>query len=440
MDDIEVSHPAARCVLQYSQFKRLIKDRSGNFGIMTAILLPVLLGVAGVTIDVARALAEKNRIQALADAATLSVASAMADKGDMSAEEAEALGLKTFVSQALATDETMTAEERAAAEEQLRQNTRFQATSTPISKTSAKYDVRMTSDYSVPMNGMSAVVGLHTLKVAVASNASSGREGNALSMYLVLDESGSMAWDTTTVDPTTPTKKVKKQRKEKYPCPGNETQTCERTVDEWVDAPNYIVKMASLKAAAGVMFNELKNADPNSTLIRVGADSYDDKTKSEQKIAWGTSDVAKYVNKLPDKPDGGTDASGALSNALAALKAANTTEKKAHDGKNNRSFERFIVFMTDGEMTGNSGVWNKAINDQVLAICQEAKNDKDASGTGIKIYTIAFMAPEKGKSLLEACSSGKDEYYYEPETMTQLVQTFGEIARKAARTGTRLTN
>jgi hypothetical protein len=215
---------------------------------------------------------------------------------------------------------------------------------------------------------------------------------------------------------------------------------CERIVDEWVDAPNYIVKMASLKAAAGVMFDELKKADPNTTLIRVGADSYDDKTKSEQKIAWGTTDVGKYVGKLPDKPDGGTDASGALTNALAALKTANATEKSAHDLKKNKNFERFIVFMTDGEMTGNSGVWNKTIHDQVLAICQQAKNDKDATGTGIKIYTIAFMAPAKGKELLEACSSGKDEYYYEPNNMTQLVQTFGEIARKAAKTGTRLTN
>jgi len=253
-------------------------------------------------------------------------------------------------------------------------------------------------------------------------------------MYLALDESGSMAWDTTTVDPVTPTKKVKKQRKERYPCPGNETQTCERTVEEWVDATNYITKIASLKTAADVMFDELKKADPNSSLLRVGASSYDDKTKTEQRIEWGTSDAARYVSKIPDKPDGGTDASGALTNALTALSRDNPREKAAHEAKKNKNFERFIVFMTDGEMTGSTGVWNKAIDDKVRGICDQAKAE------GIKIYSIAFMAPTKGKTLLEACSSGVTDYYYEPNTMNQLVQTFGDIARKAAKTGTRLTN
>ncbi|AXV16196.1 pilus assembly protein TadG [Neorhizobium sp. SOG26] len=424
--------------MQSIQFNRLLKDRSGNFGIITAVMLPVMLGLAGIAVDVSHALDQKSRIQALADAATLAVASAMADKGNMSEQEAAALGLKTFISQTLASDGSLTPEQRAEEEKKLRDATTFQTTSTS-SNNSDSYDVLMKSTYEIPMNGMSAVVGFKTLKVTVESRASSGREGNALSMYLVLDESGSMAWDTTTIDPVAPSKKVKKQRKEKYPCPDNEAIMCERLVEEYVDAPNYIVKMASLKTAAGVMFDELKKADPNSGLIRVGASSYDDKTKSEQKIEWGTSEVSKYVTKLPAKPDGGTDASGALTNAYAALKAENTREKNAHDAKKNKSFERFIVFMTDGEMTGNGGIWSKKIHDQVMGICEQAKNDKDAGGNPIKIYTIAFMAPAKGKELLEACSSGK-EFYYEPNNMTQLVQTFGEIARKAAKTGTRLTN
>jgi hypothetical protein len=49
------------------------------------------------------------------------------------------------------------------------------------------------------------------------------------------------------------------------------------------------------------------------------------------------------------------------------------------------------------------------------------------------------MAPEKGKSLLSYCASG-DDYYYDPEDMTGLVQSFGDIARKAAKTATRLTS
>ncbi len=395
--------------MKNNQFKRLLKDRSGNFGIMTAIMLPVLLGVAGIAIDVTRALDEKSRIQAMADAATLAVASAMADKGNMSEQEAESLGLSTFVSQTLGSEDDMTAEQRAELEKQLRDATAFEAKTTSTHN-SDSYDVRMTSTYNVPMNGMSAVVGFKTLKVAVESRASSGREGNALSMYLVLDESGSMAWDTSTVDPLNPNKKIK--------------------------------KMASLKAAAGVMFNELEAADPTGKLIRIGGDSYDDKTKNEQEIKWGTSDIKQYVKNLPDQPDGGTDASGAMKNAVKALRQSNKTEAEAHQAQGHAKFERFIVLMTDGEMTGNSGVWNENYDNKVRRECEDAKADgatNAAKDDGIKIYTIAFMAPTKGRQLLEYCSSGQG-YYYEPSNMTQLVQAFGEIARKAAKTGTRLTN
>jgi hypothetical protein len=112
--------------------------------------------------------------------------------------------------------------------------------------------------------------------------------------------------------------------------------------------------------------------------------------------------------------------------------------------------------MTDGEMTGNSGTWNSTIDAQVRDICLNAKSDgltdllklklknglqltEEEMGKSIRIYTIAFMAPDKGKKLLNYCASGPG-YYYEPTNMTTLVQTFAEIARKAAQTGTRLTN
>ncbi len=89
--------------------------------------------------------------------------------------------------------------------------------------------------------------------------------------------------------------------------------------------------------------------------------------------------------------------------------------------------------MTDGEMTGYSNSWNKGIDDKVRAACAQAKSD------GITIFTVAFMAPDKGKSLLQNCASNK-ESYYESSNMTDLVAAFGDIGRKAAKTQTRLTN
>ncbi|TCV66348.1 Flp pilus assembly protein TadG [Neorhizobium sp. R1-B] len=425
-----------------THFARLMKDRAGNFGIMTAIAIPVLMGAAGVAIDLTRVIEEKNHLQAAADAATLAAASAMSEEGTMSETDAEKLMMDFYVAQAAQTINTsdMTEEEKAAAREALRQNAEAAATATIATNTAASYDIRLKATYDVPMSGLTALLGFDKMTISVESQSASGREGNALSMYLALDESGSMAWDTTTVNPAQPTKLVATDQKEKYSCPTkyNPNKMCERTV--YKEVPNYLTKMASLKAAAAVMFGELDKADPNMELIRVGADSYDDRTKPEQSIQWGTSYVKTYVNNMPAVPDGGTDASGAMANAFAALKAANGAEKTAHTGKGNTSFERFIVLMTDGEMTGNSGTWNSTIDVKVRALCDQAKADKDQAGNAIKIYTIAFMAPTKGKELLEYCSSGKEDYYYEPNSMTQLVQSFGEIARKAAKTGTRLTN
>ncbi len=432
--------------MRHTLFARLAKDRAGNFGIMTAIALPVLLAVGGVAVDMTHAIEEKNQLQALADGATLAAAAAMADKGTMSTAEAQKLGTDMFIAQKMEAlkNSGLSAEQQAAEEAKLRANTQALATASVSSNTAASYEVRMTSSYDMPLSGLSSLLGFSTMRISVESVSASGREGNALSMYLALDESGSMADDTTTVDPSQPTKQVP------YLCGKNYNKTCYSTVD------NYLTKIKSLKAAAGVMFAELEKADPNHVLIRVGADSYDDQTKAQQSIQWGTSLVDSYVNKLPEPPSGGTDASGALTNALNALKKANATEKTAHDGKDNTNFDRFIVFMTDGEMTGNSGTWNSTIDAKVRDICLNAKSDgltdaaklklkngqqltEEEMANGIKIYTIAFMAPDKGKKLLNYCSSGPG-YYYEPTDMTTLVESFGEIARKAAQTGTRLTN
>lgn len=427
---------------KHTLLSRLMKDRAGNFGIMTAAMLPVLLGVAGVAIDVTNAMQEKSRLQALADSATLAAASAMADSGNMTEQEAENMALGYFVGQELENEKKKGASDadNAKIREALEKATEVSATTTTSNNT-ADYEVHMKLNYDLPLNGMTSVLGFKTMKIAVESYARSGRQGNALSMYLALDESGSMKENTTTLNPAQPTKR------ESYKCG---QKTCYREV------PNYLTKIASLKAAAAAMFTELDNADPTSELIRVGADSYTHETMKEEKIAWGTGKVSGYVKDLPDKPDGGTDASGAMTNALNALKKANATEKTAHDGKGNTSFDRYIVLMTDGEMTGYSNQWNEAIDKQVRQICLNAKSDgltdaakqklkngeqlsEDEMAPGIRIYTIAFMAPDKGKKLLDYCASGPD-YYYEPNNMVDLVKSFGEIARKAAKTATRLTN
>ncbi|MFB9947386.1 TadE/TadG family type IV pilus assembly protein [Rhizobium puerariae] len=55
--------------------RRLFRDRSGNFGMMTALLLVPLLGVAGLAVDISEAFAVRNQLQGAADAAALGAVS-----------------------------------------------------------------------------------------------------------------------------------------------------------------------------------------------------------------------------------------------------------------------------------------------------------------------------------------------------------------------------
>lgn len=67
---------------------RLAADRGGNFGFLTALLIPVLLLIAGGAIDVARAFAEKERLQGLTDAAVMAAALKTAPADRMAAAKA----------------------------------------------------------------------------------------------------------------------------------------------------------------------------------------------------------------------------------------------------------------------------------------------------------------------------------------------------------------
>lgn len=419
---------------------RLLRDRGGNFGMMTALLLPVLIGVGGMALDMIRAVELKNELQTAADSGALTAATAMANTEDMTEAAAMEIANKFQAEQLLNTLGASNAseDEKAKMAAEIKKNSKAIAKMGEETDAGQFFDVTTELSYDMPLNAMARFLGMQTIRISATGSAQSARKGNALSMYLVLDESGSMAYDTTTVNALQPEKQVA------YKCGKNNRDTCYRT------ETNYVTKMASLKSAAAVLFAELlKAADSKTTdpvqqetkaksLIRMGAISYTHETKSPQSPEWGTQKAKDYVNALPAQPAGGTDSSGAMKIAYNALKKLNAnnepnTEYVEQAKKKNYSFGRFIVLMTDGEMTGYSSSWNSGLDDATRKICTSAKND------GIKIFTVAFMAPARGKSLLEFCASDK-ESYFEPNNMEGLVTAFGTIARQAARTAARLTN
>jgi len=398
--------------------RRMFSDRGGNFGIMTAIMVPVLFGAAGLAIDVSSMMLSQRELQEATDSAALAAATALANE---KTDEAGAKSLaKDFVAGQLA---QLLAKN--SIQGSIKDATNVTVTTTANGTKSKIFKVDVNTSFNLPLSPLMRVFGKTTQTISATSSGENGQTDTqgALSMYLVLDRSGSMSF-------ITDQKKTNPSKCDNY------------TQDSWPDPDKdlksycYIRKIEALQTAATGLFTELNKADPQHELVRVGAVSYTDKQQTAKAINWGTADAASYVSALPYLPTGGTDASDALDTAYKALKSSTTgTDKETvqHKSKNHDSFQRYIILMTDGEMTGNSSSWNQSLDKEVRDLCATVKGD------GITIFTIAFMAPQKGKDLLQACASSTANYYA-PDNMTKLVEDFGDIAAKATSSLTRLTN
>ncbi len=409
--------------------RALLADRQGNFAMMTAVALPLLMGVAGAGLEFTKAMQVKSDLQNSADAATLAAATKFREsEGKLSDEELKG-GVASFLGgQSFA--QGLTELEKKA----LESNINSVAKRTETTK-GTSFKISTTVSYQMPLNPLLGMIWAKTLTLSATSTSeSSFNKGAPMSMYLVLDRSGSMSFRTDTVD------------RSKYSCPNYTSSNWGQSQSKVTSNPCYVNKSTSLKTAVSYLVDTLNKADPTyqlggspeSKLVRTAAVAYSDVKFAEQGFEWGTKKTNAYVQAIPQYPEGGTNANTALNTAYDALKSNNTnimtTKEGVEQGKqDNKFYNRYIVLMTDGEMTGSSSSWNSTIDTQVRATCTKAKADD------IKIFTIAFMAPDKGKALLQACATSIDNYYA-PENMEEIVEAFGDIARKASGNISRLTN
>jgi Flp pilus assembly protein TadG len=393
---------------------RFLRDRGGNFAIMTAIAIPVLAGSAGVAVDMTNMMMSRSELQEATDAAALAAATALANGGTDTTGAPQLA--KDFVAGQMANflgSDTNTINA-------IKSGTNANVQQT-ITSGGTSYAVTVSSSYSMPVSGLTHMLGWNTVQVGASSSTTSGttQTRTALSMMLALDESGSMA------DPTDVVA----------------SQTCAKKKNGVCTKYNYtyVSKIQALKTAAGALFDALDTADPTHVLVRTGAVSYTSTVMGQTKnptMNWGTTAARAYVNGMPSNPQGGTDATGAMTIADAAAKKSpdgTDTETIQQATKGNKTSDRFIILMTDGEMTGNSSTWNKTLDQSVRDKCTAAKAD------GITIFSVAFMAPADGKSLLQFCASNSSNYY-DPDTMENLVSAFKSIAQTATSSATLLTN
>ncbi len=249
-------------------------------------------------------------------------------------------------------------------------------------------NVKVFADYNAVVF---PVVGLEGWKTDVFAAAKVRlKAGDAISMFLVLDRSGSMNSSAKTKGKS---KKSKKDEK------GKKSDT----------------KMDSLQTAVNGMITDLKAADPEEKYIRMGAVAYSNDMWPHLNTNWDLDEANAYVQNM--NAGGGTDSSDAINKAYTQLMQA--TEQSEHLNKNGQEPRLVLIFMTDGDNNDPSG------DTSTINTCNSAK------AHGVEIYTVAFKAPKKGEELLSNCASSAS-HYFEPQNNDEMIEAFKSIGDNVA--------
>lgn len=360
------------------------RDRSGNIALSFAFLSVTAIIAIGSCFDYVTALNTRTKMQSDLDAAVIAAVKQVGTKddaaikkqvGDWLEAQAEIKGYYVLNTSDVAIDATNSA-------------------------------ITAKASATVPTTLMT-IVGVKSIPVSVRSTVAGGKDAatqNAFSMYMVLDRSGSMA-DSTDTSYTTTCYLIPLLKLGPYQCTKKYT------------------KLESLKLAVGNLTNQLAVADPASKYVRTGAVSFNDLQQTPSPLDWGVAGVNTYVNNLT--ATGNTNSSDAMATAYNAL--MQSTEASLHKAKNGATKpSKYIVFMTDGD------------NNYTTADTETKKWCDQAKQAGIEVYSVAFMAPSRGQSLLSYCAT-TSAHYFKAEDADDLNAAFQYIGERATATATRLT-
>jgi Flp pilus assembly protein TadG len=405
---------AKRFLPLHSLSGRFLADTTGNIAIaFVAVSVPLLAAISA-SIDYAQLVNSQRHLQDAVDGAAVSAAASLV-AGKHTESNVKDYALNFTLAQLSA---ALTDIEEAQLKSQLAVDV-----SSKTSGSVKTYSVKISGGYTVRLSPFASFMGYSTMPVgAISTTQSESVAKNAMSMFVVLDRSGSMAWVTDTKDTTKAyCQNYTQSNWGYYPYLSN-------------TSPCFVNKMGALKSAAKSLFDELdalESKDTSDKVVRIGGVSFNDYMQTPQALAWGTTSMRSYVSNIPAYPTGGTDMTDGMAAAFAAL--SQSSETSAHTTAGNSTFSKFILLMTDGENTGSSGSWNATLDAETLKTCI------DARAAGMTIYAVAFMAPPKGEALLKACA-GKMDNYYSASDMASLIAAFEEIGTKAAKASTRITN
>ncbi|MBO6920352.1 MAG: VWA domain-containing protein [Rhizobiaceae bacterium] len=470
------------------KFKDFKKCKKGNFALLTAVLSPVVLVSGSLALDVANMSALKGSLQAAVDSVSLTVATRIAN-GELSLDDAETFGSTLLIAQMSNVDDRFL---------NLQVTPTVNVIENVTGSNQKSWNIEIGGTASQDTTPLATFFGKDQMSVFTSSTATTATEEEigAFSMAVVVDVSGSMSSNiggsTTDVEAALSVSSSQAgvivsyigtvtntygltEENIIYILENYTTSDCDNfyygsgdknaflqainkpTSDSYYKAylycayPTYAAtyygttatalianistvlessptsKIDALKSAAASLFAQFDEADPSKQYVRTGIISYSSSIQGYRDMEWGTASATSFATTL--SANGGTASTDAVKWGYDKLKTANTTEATEHMNKNGQVPERFILFMTDGNNNYSSD------DTSTKSYCDQAKAD------GIKIYSVAFAAPSGGQALLEYCASEPTaDYYFEPETASELIAAFTNIGAETSKSATRLIN
>jgi Flp pilus assembly protein TadG len=362
-----------------------LSDRSGNFGIMTALLMVPLIGSAGLALDYAHALSLRTQLYAAADAAAVgavseksdAVAAAMSMKGDGTVSVAKTDARNIFFSQ-------MSGELTSVPVE----------LSIDVTKTANKINSLVSFSASVPTTFMH-VLGQDSITISGTATAEY-QTASFMDFYILLDNTPSMGVAATPTDVS----KLEAKTGCAFACHQMDQASNNYTIAKSLGVA---MRIDVVRQATQALTDTAKTERVSADQFRMGVYTFGTKAEDAKltTISGLTSDltqVKNYTNAvdLMTIPYQNYN-QDQLTSFDSAMTQMNTIIDPAGDGTSNTKPEKILFFVSDG--VGDSNKPSTCTKKTTGGRCQEPIDTsfcKPLKDRGVKIavlYTTYLPLP-----------------------------------------------
>lgn len=398
-----------------SLLARFGKDKSGNVALMFGLAIIPVLGLAGASVDYARASAARAALTAAVDSAAL-----------MAARDAQKLS---------DTDLRTRTQNWVRASVESTHRAAVDSVQVQIDRAARTVNVSATASLAA---GITAIIGENKFEVGSSSQSAWGT--NTIELALVLDNTGSMASSNKMTELKTASLDLLKIMQE--------ASTEQNQIRISIIPFATQVRLDKKYVTADWLRFGVKNPNSNEVATKSNwegcvmdrdqpfdvSDAEVDKSNKSTlypAAACGKSSLAPLQPLTSDwnaltktiksmTPVGNTNVTIGAVWGLASLTQGSPLPEAAPAGT--PRLTKYMIVLTDGDNTQNRFTSNQGdIDDRTKLACQSAK------AAGVEVYTVRVI--EGNRNLLRNCASGTDKYY-EVSNASALGPIFRKIAQE----------